>query len=241
MRKLFRGHNLAIIETHEAKALKRSLVAFTHSLDFDTVTAMLVIDQPSAPPSFYVVDNTPAEYLNAYYEPSFIGIDPVMQHCKRSARPIVWDQSTYVGNKVGMLWDQQARYGYRSGIALASHSVGGRHFFLGIDRDQISSLKPKAQIEVVAELEIFAALAQETAVRLFVPDIDALEPVHPLIQLEIDLLKWSMDGYSVLEVSNRMCLSESLASSILRSAMIKLRCSTKYQAIVKAIRLGLLP
>ena len=240
MANILRGHNLAVIETSEAKTFQRSLVNFAHALDFKTITAMLVIDQPFAPSNFYVVDNTPAEYLEAYYEPSFIGVDPVMQHCKRSPQPIVWDQSTYVAKQVGVLWEQQAKFGYRCGVALALHSVGGRHFFLGIDRDQAFSWTADTQAGIIAELNVFASLALEKALQIFTPDIDAAEPVEPITQAEVELLRWSMDGISVFDISKIMSIAECDASLLLLSAMTKLRCNTKYQAIIKAIRLGLI-
>ena len=240
MGNILRGHNLAVIETSESKTFQRSLVEFAHTLDFKTITAMLVIDQPFAPSNFYVVDNTPAEYLDAYYEPSFIGVDPVMQHCKRLPQPIVWDQSTYVAKQVGVLWEQQAKFGYRCGVALALHSVGGRHFFLGVDRDQAFSWKADTQRDVIASLNVFASFAQEKALQIFTPDIDALKPIEPLTPTEIELLRWSMDGISVCDISKIMSIAECDASSLLINAMVKLRCNTKYQAIIKAIRFGLI-
>ncbi len=59
-----------------------------------------------------------------------------MQHCKRNSMPIIWNQETYAEQGLGEKWEEQARFGYRNGIAMALHMPEGRHFFLGVDRDQ---------------------------------------------------------------------------------------------------------
>lgn len=238
--KLFQGHNLAVSESRDVRDFRRALVRFANSLDFKTITAMLVLDQSQAPSEFYVVDNTPPAYLEAYYEPVFMELDPVMQHCKRSSHPIIWDQQTYAKQNAGVLWEQQARHGYHQGIALALHFPGGKHFFLGIDRDQASLRTRRAAEDEVASAKAFAAHAFETAAHLFAPNSEADTPREPLTNLEIEILRWSMDGYSLRDIADIMRFSESAVAALSNSAIYKLRCCTKYQAVIKAIRLALL-
>ena len=46
---------------------------------------------------------------------------------------MAWDQATYIENDAGPKYERLAAFGYRSGIAMAMHLPGGRHFFLGVD------------------------------------------------------------------------------------------------------------
>lgn len=239
MKKVMRGHYLAAMEAREVKDFRAQLVKFAKALDFETVTAMLVVDQPCAAPDFHIVDNTPKKYLDAYYEPSFIKLDPVMQHCKRSSQPIIWDQKTYTAKNAGVLWEQQARYGYHCGVAVALHFPGGRHFFLGVDRDRPLTVRPLLLNGIVSELERFAVCAQETASRIFVPPT-GLHDAPVLMPLEIEILRWAMDGRTCDEISDIMNMSSESTRYGLEQTMRKLGSATRYQAVIKAIRLGLL-
>jgi hypothetical protein len=92
-----------------------------------------------------------------------------MQHCKRQSVPIIWDRQTYVNHGAVDLWEQQADFGYCTGIAMALHLPEGKHFLLGVDRDQPLPQDPDELQRVVADLQLFAVLAQDAAVRLLVP------------------------------------------------------------------------
>ncbi len=143
------------------------LVAFTRRLGFNTVSATLVLDHMLGEAEFITIDNTPQGYKEMFASPKKGRCDPVMQHCKRQSVPIIWDQSTYVGEGLGEMWEEQASFGYASGIALALHLPNGRHFFMGIDRDRPVPLDAVELTRVVADLQLFAVHAQDAAQRIW--------------------------------------------------------------------------
>ena len=107
--------------------------------------------------------------------------DPVSQHVKRNTVPIIWGQQTYLDNNAVELWEHQAHYGYRNGIAMALHLPEGRHFLFGVDRDQALPTDRAELTRIVADLQLFAVHAQDTALRILVseesrPDLPALTP-----------------------------------------------------------------
>ena len=163
-----------------------------------------------------------------------------MQHCKRGTVPILWDQATYVRNGVEELWEEQAAYGYRTGVALAMHMPQGRHFMLGVDRDEALPKEPTALTRIVADLQLFAVHAQDAAIRLFVaPDTLALERPK-LTPRELEALRWTMEGKTAWEVGAILGISERTAVLHVNNAMHKLGCVNKHQAVLKALRLGLI-
>ncbi len=90
---------------------------------------MLVIDHILGEAEFITVDNTPdglQRVLRQFREVA--RRDPVMQHCKRNSVPIIWNQDTYAEARAWAKWEEQARFGYRTGIAMALHMPEGRHF-----------------------------------------------------------------------------------------------------------------
>lgn len=237
---MLQGGYLSVLEARTPLDFRNEIVHFAQSLGFKTVSAMAVVDRSATGPEFHVVDNTPLAYTNAYHDTRLAQMDPVMQHVKRAAVPLVWDQDTYVANGFGDMWEHQARYGYRTGIALAIHLPDGRHFSMGVERDRPLATNPRTLTRLVADLQLFAVHAQDTAFRIFTP-LPAVAPNKPgLTPRELEALKWTMDGKTAWEVGAIMNISERTAVLHIQNAMHKLDSVNKHQAVLKALRLGLL-
>ena len=165
--------------------------------------------------------------------------DPVMQHCKQHSVPIIWNQETYTSRGAGDMWEEQARYGYRTGVCLALHMPEGRHFVMGVDRAQPMPKDPSELTRMVADLQLFAVHAQDAALRILVPA--AAQPERPqLTPRELECLRWTMDGKTAWEVGEILGISERTAVLHLNNGMHKLDCTNKHQAVLKALRLGLI-
>ncbi|MFO1326372.1 MAG: autoinducer binding domain-containing protein [Rubrivivax sp.] len=215
------------------------IVRFARELGFETVSAITVIDHGLNNREFVVVDNTPLAYVESSNDSTSYKRDPVMQHCKLQSLPIIWDQRTYVDNGVGDLWEQMAGFGYRAGIAMALHMPEGRRFVFGVDRDQPLPRDAVELQRIVADLQLFAVHAQDAASRLFLPQ--ALQPERPaLTPRELEALRWTMDGKTAWEVGTILGISERTAVLHVNNAMHKLGCVNKHQAVLKALRLGLI-
>ncbi len=127
---------LSVLKVSTRDELQGELVGFARQLGFDTIAGTAVVDHLLDEPEFISVHNAPAAYREALKDRSRGKRDPVSQHCKTKSVPIIWDQSTYVNVGNGELWEHQAHFGYRHGISLALHMPGGRHFWLGANRDR---------------------------------------------------------------------------------------------------------
>jgi DNA-binding CsgD family transcriptional regulator len=230
---------MSVLESRSRDEFLGEVVRFTKRLGFETVAATMVIDHLLGEPEFISVDNTPQSYRGVYEDRGLGRRDPVLQHCKRQSVPIIWDRSTYVDCGEAEQWDEQARFGYRTGIAMALHLPEGRHFFLGVDRDQSLPSDPLELTRLVADLQLFAVHAQEAAHRIMVPA--AAEPGAPaLTPREVESLRWTMDGKTAWEVGSLLGISERTAVLHINNAMHKLGCVNKHQAVLKALRLGMI-
>jgi DNA-binding CsgD family transcriptional regulator len=229
----------SILESRTKDDFRTEVISFTRRLGFDTVSAMVVIDHLLGEPEFITVDNTPAAYRETFQSAGESGRDPVMQHCRRYSMPIIWDQGTYSRTGQGEKWEEQARFGYRHGIAMALHLPEGRHFMLGVDRDKPLPIDATEVTRMVADLQLFAVCAQDTALRILTPFVAA--PGTPsLTPRELEALRWTMDGKTAWEVGNLLGISERTAALHVNNATHKLGCVNKHQAVLKALRLGLL-
>ena len=229
----------AVLRARNREEFRHEVVHFIQELGFETVSAVTMIDHGLGRSELITVDNTPTDYVEPYSDVSSGRRDPVLQHCKRQTMPIIWNQDTYVDKGVGDLWEQQARYGYRTGIAMALHLPEGKHFLLGVDRDQELPKDPIELQRLVADLQLFAVHAQDAAMRLLVPP--AHQPERPsMTPRELEVLRWTMEGKTAWEVGAVLGISERTAVMHINNGMHKLGCVNKHQAVLKALRLGLI-
>src|SRR2546423_1128756 len=174
--------------------LHKAILRFAGRLGFDKIGAGAVVDGPTKRMAVRAVDNAPPAYHDQYESPSNARRDPVMQHCRFSALPIVWDQAIYIAAGCGDKWEAQGSFGYKTGIAVALHLQQGRHFYIGFDRDQSLPSNGCEITRMAADLQLFAVLAHEAAFRVLWSD-NINSPGHPsLTPRELETLRWTMEG-----------------------------------------------
>jgi DNA-binding CsgD family transcriptional regulator len=229
----------SVLQAVSRDDFRDEVVRFSRKLGFNTVSAMAVMDVAVGRSEFVRIDNAPEGYAAGMNDVSAMRCDPVMQHCRRHTWPIVWDQQTYTSKGLGELWEQQASFGYRTGIAMALHLPEGRHFALGVERDQPLPTDGGELTRLVADLQLFAVHAQDAALRVMSPAPNN-EHRPALTPRELEALRWTMAGKTAWEVGAILGISERTAVLHVTNAMKKLDCSSKHQAVLKALRLGLI-
>jgi DNA-binding CsgD family transcriptional regulator len=230
---------MAVMQAANQDEFLDEIVRFSKQLGFETVSAMMVVDHLLGDSEFITVANTPDAYRAAFQSPENWRRDPVMQHCKRKSMPLIWGQDTYTAQGAGEIWEEQARFGYRHGIAMALHLPEGKHFMLGVDRDQPVPTDPVELTRLVADLQLLTVHANEAAARILVPAARQAEGPS-LTPRELEALRWTMEGKTAWETGNILGISERTAVLHVNNAMHKLGCVNKHQAVLKAIRLGIL-
>lgn len=229
----------AVLDAQTQEAFREEVVRFALGLGFRTVAAMAVAERGVGGTDFITVHNAPADYTNRAQDARLLRRDPVLQHCKRQSVPIIWDQATYTACGMGEQWEEQAGFGFMTGIAMALHLPEGRHFVLGVDRDQALPSDRQEVQRLVADLQLFAVHAQEAAMRLLLPEMPAADR-PALTPRELEALWWTMDGKTAWELGTILGISERTAVLHLQNAMRKLGSANKHAAVLKALRLGLI-
>lgn len=234
------GGYSSVLQARTRDDFRNEVVGFAERLGFSTVSAMTVIERGIGRSDVVTVDNCPASYHAAARDVGASRRDPVLQHCKRYSVPIIWSQRTYLAAGASDLYEEQARFGYRHGIAMALHLPEGRHFVMGVDRDTPLPDDASALQRLVADLQLFAVHAQDAAIRLMLPPETVAAERPSLTPRELETLRWTMDGKTAWEVGSILGISERTAVLHVNNAMHKLGCSNKHQAVLKALRLGLI-
>jgi DNA-binding CsgD family transcriptional regulator len=109
-------------------------------------------------------------------------------------------------------------------------------FGLDCDRPDVC---PEAELKYYID-DFLLLLPYVQAVAFEFSDIawkPAPEPKSLTVQ-ECDLLRWSLDGHSSVELAKKTHTSQATIEFKLHRIMEKLSCSTRYEAILKALRVG---
>ncbi len=230
---------LDISQCGDLPTLERRLIKFGEDFEFGLANAMLFVDQPGKDAITVSIGNTPEAFVAASKSAEDAKRDPVLRRLKRMNVPFVYDQELYVRDGEGDLWEQQAMYGYRTGIAVALHLQGHKHFFLGVDREKALPDDVNEVTELLASLQLLAVHAQDAALRLLGGQTVSAD-VPELTPREIEVLRWTMEWKSAWAIGEILGLGENTVDFHLRNVLRKLKSSSKQQAVLKAVTLNLL-
>jgi len=236
---MLQGDYQSVLEAKNQDQFRSVVIRFAQRLGFDKVSAMVAVDRVGGQPEFVAVHNASPTYLQTFENLDLSKRDPIAQHCKRNTVPIMWGQHTYLNSGAVELWEHLAHFGYCNGIAMALHLPEGRHFMLGVDRDQALPTDGGELTRIVADLQLFAVHAQDTALRVLVSE-EARPELPALTPRELEVLRWTMDGKVTSEISAQLGIGDRTTVFHLQNAMLKLHCNSKHLAVVKALRLGLI-
>ncbi len=231
---------IEIGQSADLPSFERGLVRLAGELDFSLVSGLLVVEQPGIDPLFVSVGNTPRDYVEAYGDATDSRRDPVLRQLKRLSVPVIYDQATYVNSGAADLWEHQARFGYRTGVAVALHLPNHLHFVLGVDRRDPLPRDDRDVTRLMGDLQLLAVHAQDAAVRLLKQDQPQVTGELSLTPRELEVLKLTMDGLTAAAISDRLAISIPTVNFHMRNLREKLGAHSKHQAVLRALQLGLL-
>ena len=227
---------LDLSQAADGDSFQRQLVELANEMEFGLVSGLVVTEMPNGPPNVVRVGNTPSAYLEAFKNAGTSARDPVLRRLKTLSVPVIYNQDLYAREMAGDLWEEQAPYGYRTGISVALHLPGQRHFVLGLDRDAALPKSEMRLMRMLGDLQLLVVHAQETALRLFgkpLSDI-TLSPKEQLI------LRMTMQGKSAKVIGAEIHSAEATINFHLQNVRFKLGVTSKHQAVLKAQSLGLI-
>jgi Autoinducer binding domain len=84
------------MEARTVDEFKQGMVRFADRLEFDTATVTAIYDQADGTRICPAVTKNAPGYDDIFDDMSRAARDPVSQHCRHNAVPIVWGQQTYL-------------------------------------------------------------------------------------------------------------------------------------------------
>lgn len=180
--------------------------------------------------------NPPSGFAEAAREPCNVRRDSVMNRLTASPLPVIYDQSTYVSDGCGDLWEEQAIHGYKTGIAVTMNAYGGKQFMLGFDREERLPADESKVCRMLGDLQLLAVHALEPGLRMLLPPTQETT----LTEKQRDVLLWMAEGKTAWETGQILGITQRGVTAHLTAIFQKLDVRSKAQAVSKAMGMGLI-
>lgn len=218
----------------------RELFDIAQGMGFDR-TLLAIVPKPGMKlEQAFVCSNYADEWRSKYNNGSFAYIDPTVKHCIARVTPLAWSPDVFCSQQQKQMYEEASAYGLRSGVTLPVHGpkneLGMLCFVSDVCPDQnfVRHLK-----QVVPQLSLLRDIVLESAMRFAAPD--NLELTLPsLTPRERECLQWTAAGKSTWEISKILVCSEAVVNFHIKNVRQKLDVGTRREAVVKAIRLGII-
>ena len=169
----------------------------------------------------------------------FYYIDPIVAHCVGHFVPLVWDDSTFKYSRQKMFYDEGVTYGMQQGIGYPIHGKHEEVGWFNCVADGFTSKTFQKELNVLLpKLALLRDYACESSQKFICPvNVNVNLKVS---QREIECLSWAAGGKSSSEIADILNCSEATVNFHFANIRKKMNVSNRQQAIVRAIRLGLI-
>ncbi|MGF1770518.1 LuxR family transcriptional regulator [Enterovibrio makurazakiensis] len=184
-------------------------------------------------PSTTIIDNYPPKWRETYEKEKLAQHDPTVDYCLNQNAPIIWEQL----NCAPLKRDQKNvmcranDYGLKTGFSIPLHGV---HSEFGMFSFGSSEQEKSPSFEAIQKAQIIAPALMDKF-----KDFDERVGIN-LTKREKECLLWVSEGKSSWEISIIIGCSERTVVFHLGNATNKLVCTNRYQAVSKAIIIGLI-
>lgn len=188
----------------------------------------------------FLQSNYSSKWRSKYDEEKMAYVDPTVSHCATKCIPLVWTPDIFAAPKQKEMYEEASGHGLRSGVTLPIHGANGELGMLCFASD----IKPdhKFSIDIIHNIPELACLRDfisETSLQFRYASNRENQPI-PLTPRELECLKWSVTGKSSWDIGQILNCSEAVVNFHFKNIRSKFGTSTRRQALVKAISLGII-
>jgi len=220
--------------------LQARLIGVAYGMEFDLVNLAVFEDGTAGRASRAItLGNTPKAFLESSRDSSQAQRDPVLRRLWRDSIPFTYDQQTYHQAGGSDLWEEQAQYGYRTGISAALHLPNGRHLFIGLDRDTSLPKDDSLILRWLADLHLIAVHANHCLGNLESENDSPAQELY-LTAREREIFSYVAEGKSSAAIAVLVGMSVGGVNYHIENVKSRLNCSSRVQALLKVVEHKLL-
>ncbi|MDB5962480.1 MAG: hypothetical protein JWP59_3774 [Massilia sp.] len=231
---------LRLIESRTEAAWSGALFDVAESLGFSSVMYAALPSKHANLETSFLQSNYSQTWRRRYETEKLHHVDPTVHHCMTSVLPLVWQPEAFSRTEQAAMYEEASGHGIRSGITFPMHGCNGEAGLISFASDMAPGPAFNARLtRYMSELSLVRDYAFEASLP-FLRAHSASEPVPHLTRRELEVLKWVMAGKSSWEISRITDCAEATVNFHISNIRQKFNVSTRQQALVKAIALGII-
>ena len=231
-----------LLECTTENAWRDTVFNLGKNLGFDQ-TLLAIFPDREAPieASFAFLHSNYSSNWRAKYDDESLGyVDPTVTHCLTKSTPLIWSPELFSTRRQQEMYEEACSYNLRSGITLPIHGPNGEVGILCFVSDT------RAGKDFMHHA--YDKMPEVSCLRDFIFESSAQFRRAPLIpgerpeltRCELECLKWSAVGKTSWETAKILLCTEATVNFHFSNIRRKMNVTTRRQAVVKAIRLGMI-
>lgn len=227
----------------------RQLGLLLEEIDFDTfVIGMYSKERTESDgiPTASVLGKVAPSWLKRYDEAGYLDVDPRVEHCLQSPTLYTWDRAQKTTADAAIMFEEAAVFGIRAGIScpILTHDgfVGMFSASTSYDLSRSDLMSPHVRGRFLILRDYLSMLiSPDTAQPIEEPGTLLFDRNAKLSRREEQVLLAASLGLSVVEISDKLHISESTTRLYLSTAKARLGARKLGQAIAVAVKHNLIP
>ena len=227
----------SILELHSCElSIFKKITDAAQQLGFEHCAYGVQLPLPLTAPKVIILDNYSETWRARYSAAHYIKNDPAVLHGRRTQDPLIWDASTFC--HAPELWEEANAYGINVGWSQSHIDLVGAGGMLSVSRSA-QTLSQSELADIESKLVWLVSVAHLSLSRAII-NRHRKEQNPNLTHRELEVLKWTADGKSAIEISDILTISKNTIDFHIKNAVLKLKSCNKTAAVVRAAMLGLL-
>jgi DNA-binding CsgD family transcriptional regulator len=225
--------------------LEPVMQAIVRGFGFESfVYGMTTDPRPHHDSRSYVWTTLPREWIAEYDKNAYVEVDPRITLTWGRTAPLIWDAATIGGDaKVRHFLDHAARYGIRSGVAVAFSDPTHARFGAGFNSpvSPVDELRRQAITSCLGSLMVLTAGFHDLFMaRVVSRGLPPSQQGAPLSPRERQCLQMAAHGLTSADIGLKLGITERTANFHFSNLISKLGVLNRHEAIAKALTSGLI-
>ncbi|HXD43475.1 MAG TPA: LuxR family transcriptional regulator [Ramlibacter sp.] len=227
----------AVVTAATQDELFRQMQEAARILRFEKVLFGIQLQLPQTKPVQHITSGYPKDYQDLYLKKEFVLRDPTVYHALTSEKPLTWSEGMYTQASHDIM-EESRKHGLAHGMSLPVHEGSTIRSMLSLARDKpFDSPAEKRYVEEGGI--VLSHCVHQATKRIIVPELIAgLRP--KLTARELECLKWVAQGKSNGVIADILNISDHAVDFHMRNVLSKLKVTSRQQAMVVGVSLGLI-
>ncbi|MDM5178909.1 autoinducer binding domain-containing protein [Massilia sp. DJPM01] len=180
-------------------------------------------------------DSYAPEWHARYFQNNYLACDPTVKHGLNSMQPFLWSETKELAPG---FWEDADSFGLRVGFAQSLWGRNGCCSMLSLSRDRTEFSHSELALKL-PQLSWLSQIAHTGMVRHLIP-AETINSPTALSTRETEILQLVSTGLTSQQIADRLRVTKATIDRHMEAVRSKLRAENKVDAVVKAIRWGLI-